>query len=378
MMQRKKILITIDWFLPGTKSGGPVRSYANMLDHLGAYYDFYIVTRDTDFLSDEVYSNIESNAWNSINDHTQVYYFSKEALTKSNLKVLLTSVEFDVAYINGIYSWYFSILPVILLKKYPNVIVSARGMLNPQAFSVKPLKKKVYLTIAKLFGVYKNAKFHATNADEAEHIKSIIGRKKEVKIAPNLPRKIENISIEKRALNKPLKLVNVARISIEKGTLKMIEALKTFKTEVVLDVFGPIYDNAYWEKCKVAIDQLPNHVTLNHKGFIESELVLDTIKGYDFFILLSEGENFGHSILEALSVGCPVVISDKTPWRNLESKGIGWDLNINDSEKISSTFATISKINQEDYNKMANRAFIFAKDFSEDQELLNQNKNLFL
>ena len=63
-MQRKKILITIDWFLPGTKSGGPVRSYANMLDHLGAYYDFYIVTRDTDFLSDEVYSNIESNAWN--------------------------------------------------------------------------------------------------------------------------------------------------------------------------------------------------------------------------------------------------------------------------------------------------------------------------
>ncbi len=377
-MQRKKILITIDWFLPGTKSGGPVRSYANMLDHLGAYYDFYIVTRDTDFLSDEVYSNIESNAWNSINDHTQVYYFSKEALTKSNLKVLLTSVEFDVAYINGIYSWYFSILPVILLKKYPNVIVSARGMLNPQAFSVKPLKKKVYLTIAKLFGVYKNAKFHATNADEAEHIKSIIGRKKEVKIAPNLPRKIENISIEKRALNKPLKLVNVARISIEKGTLKMIEALKTFKTEVVLDVFGPIYDNAYWEKCKVAIDQLPNHVTLNHKGFIESELVLDTIKGYDFFILLSEGENFGHSILEALSVGCPVVISDKTPWRNLESKGIGWDLNINDSEKISSTFATISKINQEDYNKMANRAFIFAKDFSEDQELLNQNKNLFL
>ena len=199
-----------------------------------------------------------------------------------------------------------------------------------------------------------------------------------MKVAANLPRKIENLNIEKRVLNRPLQLVNVARISIEKGTLKMIEALKYFKTEVVLDIFGPIYDANYWEKCQNAIQQLPDYVTVNHKGFIESELVLDALRGYDFFILLSEGENFGHSIIEALSVGCPVIISDKTPWRDLESKGVGWDLDINSSEKISNVFSQISKINQDEYNKMAKQAFIFAKDFSEDQELLNQNKNLFL
>jgi len=377
-MKRKKILITIDWFLPGTRSGGPVRSYANMLDHLGTYYDFYVVTRDTDFLSDEVYSGIQSNAWNKINDHTQIYYFSKNALTKKNLKALFDKTEFDAAYVNGIYSWYFSILPVLLLKKHPNVIVSARGMLNPQAFSVKPLKKKLFLTIAKLFNVYKNVKFHATNTDEANHINRIIGKRFEVKIAPNLPRKIEHLNIEKRVLKSPLKLVNVARVSIEKGTLKMIEALKTTQTDVMLDIFGPIYDEAYWEKCQMAIAKLPNRITVTYKGFIESALVLETIKAYDFFILLSEGENFGHSILEALSVGCPVIISENTPWRDLETKGIGWDLNIDDSKETSNVFEHISKMNQVEYNEMSKQAFIFAKRFSEDEQLLIQNKNLFL
>ena len=46
------------------------------------------------------------------------------------------------------------------------------------------------------------------------------------------------------------------------------------------------------------------------------------------FFLPSFSENFGHAINEALSVGVPVLISDKTPWRNLQEKGMGWDLSL--------------------------------------------------
>ena len=38
---KKKILIFIDWFLPGINSGGPVRSYFNMISHLEEEFDFY-------------------------------------------------------------------------------------------------------------------------------------------------------------------------------------------------------------------------------------------------------------------------------------------------------------------------------------------------
>ena len=91
-MKRKKILIIIDWFLPGTKSGGPVRSYANMIAHLGDYHDFYIVTRDTDYCSDEVYPDIQSNTWNKLNEHTSVYYFSNDRLNKVNFQKLLEEI----------------------------------------------------------------------------------------------------------------------------------------------------------------------------------------------------------------------------------------------------------------------------------------------
>ncbi|MBI9061941.1 MAG: hypothetical protein JEZ14_08115 [Marinilabiliaceae bacterium] len=48
-MPKKKILIFIDWFLPGYKAGGPVRSMANMVEYLMEEYDFFIVTRNTDY-----------------------------------------------------------------------------------------------------------------------------------------------------------------------------------------------------------------------------------------------------------------------------------------------------------------------------------------
>jgi hypothetical protein len=43
---------------------------------------------------------------------------------------------------------------------------------------------------------------------------------------------------------------------------------------------------------------------------------------YDLFLFPTLGENYGHVISEALASGCPVVISDQTPWRNLEAEGI--------------------------------------------------------
>lgn len=376
-MDRKKILICIDWFLPGTKSGGPVRSYANMIAHLGTYHDFYVVTRDTDYCSQDRYPNIQSNTWNQLDAHTSVYYVSKDQLNIQNLRTILEDETFDIVYINGIYSWYFSIVPLWILRNKSKVIVAARGMLNMQAFSVKKTKKKVYLFIANALGIYKNVTFHATNEDEAEQISSRIKDFKAMHIAPNLPRPLQHTNGPKRKHMDVTKFVNIARVSIEKGTLKMIEALKYVSSPMHLDIYGPIYDALYWGKCQNSIQLLPQHITVAYKGVLPSEEVPNVLNLYDFFILLSEGENFGHAILEALMAGCPVIISNNTPWQDLQVKKIGWDVNGEHREEILKVIEIACNMSTDAYREWSQNAMDFSKEFSENPELLKLNLNLF-
>lgn len=375
-MKNKNILIFIDWFLPGTQSGGPVRSYANLIAHLGRDFNFFIITRDSDYCSTDVYGNVVSNSWNNYDGNTQVYYLSKDKINAYNIKSIVSDLDVDMIYINGIYSWYYSVLPLVLFGKKYRTIISARGMLNPQAFSVKGFKKKVFLTIARMSGIYNKVIFHATNDQEMLHIKDVIGSFVKVRVAPNLPRPLIQIFQEKDE-SEVTKFANVARISIEKGTLKMIKAFNSVKSNVNLDIYGPIYDESYWNRCLDAIRLLPHNVTVNYKGSVESDLIPAILNDYDFFILLSEGENFGHAILEGLSAGCPVIISKKTPWQNLEQKGIGWDLDIDNDNEITTVLNKASIMSNSKYKTMSRCAFDYAKNFCEDPDLIEQNKRLF-
>lgn len=382
-MKKKQIVIFIDWFLPGTKSGGPVRSYANLLDHFKDEFDFYVITRDTDYCEDIPYTTIQKNTWNTYNKSTQIYYISKEQLGVKKIKEILKSKPFDIALINGVYSWYFSILPLFLLKSYPiKKIVSARGMLNSQAFSVQRKKKKIFLFLAKNLGLYKKAFFHATNEMEAKCIKKEVGENTEILIAPNLPRMIveeyqKQITKQQGVLN----LVSIARISEEKGTLKALEGvLACVNSEFIqinFHLYGTLYDQQYWEQCKKVINALPNNVEVIYKGVLESDKVPSTIANYDFLLLPSEGENFGHAILEALSVGTPVIISDNTPWRNLEAKKIGWDVSLKAPQNLKEVLKIALNMEQVEYQQWSINAFNFAKSFCNNKEIITANRALF-
>lgn len=380
MDSKKNILIFIDWFLPGTNSGGPVRSYANLIDHLGDVFNFYVVTRDVDYCSQEVYSGIISNAWNKWNNNTSIYYFSEKQLSIKTLRDLVQTTDFDIAYINGIYSWYFSILPLLLVKRSPHVIVSARGMLNPQAFSTKKTKKKFYLRMARNLSLFQGVTLQATNEDEKNFIKRELGENTQVVVAPNFPRRLNEYHhrhIEKEIGE--LKLINVARISKEKGTLFLINLLKDFdQGKVELDLYGPIYDHEYWEECKTAITELPKNVKVNYGGILKSDDVPKALVTAHFFILTSEGENFGHAILEALSHSIPVIISDQTPWQDLARKLVGWDISLEKKEEFQKVLLGALEMKDGEYKLLSNAAFDYAQKVIHDSSIYTAYERLFL
>ncbi|TPV35736.1 glycosyltransferase [Paucihalobacter ruber] len=377
-MRPQKVLIVIDWFLPGTASGGPLRSYANLIAQLHDGFEFYIITRDTDFGTTEPYATVVSNSWNQLNNHTQVYYLSSDNISPKHLKTLISETPFDVALVNGIYSWYFSILPVWLLKRTGKpVVVSARGMLNPQAFSVKGFRKKVFLTLARVLQLYKGVTFHATNGDEAQYIKQVLGADTPIKIAPNLPRPIQPYQPKTKVSAAPVKMANMARIAKEKGTLIMLQALQQVQQPLLLDLYGPIYDSAYWQQCEAVIQQLPAHIKVQYQGVLPGDAVPAVLQDYHFMVLLSEGENFGHAIFEAFAAGCPVIISDQTPWRQLEQQQIGWDVPIRDTAAVVRAFEVALLMSAADYEIWSAKAYNFAKGVAEDTSVLVANRGLF-
>ncbi len=382
MPKKPIILIFIDWYLPGYKAGGPIRSIANLVDHLGDEVEFLIVTRNTDYMSDEPYPDISPDQWTDYAKNARVHYISKNNLSIKNLKEIVRKTPHDHIYINGFFSFYFSILPVWLGKKISRkpVILAPRGMLGSGAISVKPFRKRIFLILARLLKIYRPVFFHATNPQEVTYIQNRIDTKAKIVVAPNLPRKDIPLSLLTKAkMPGTLNLVSIARIAPEKNTLYSLKTLKeNFTGDLHLDLFGSIYDQTYWTRCEEEILDLPENVTVNYRESIPPEQIPGLLTNYHFLFLPTTGENFGHIILEAMTAGLPVIISNRTPWKNLEATKAGWDISLDQPSVFRKTIQRCLNMYQGKYNEFSNGAFRYAEKYINDPGTVEASRKLFV
>ena len=318
----------IDWYLPGYKAGGPVRSMANLVDHLRDRVDLHLVTTNSDYTEHVPYPGITPDAWTTLPGGEKVWYASPSGVNAATWKRLLAQETWATVYINGLYSRWFSLMPLWLLSgSGQRRVVAVRGMLAAGMMQHGMLKKRAFLAVMKLLGCYKDVVFQATNAEEVEDVKHRIGPATEVHLVSNLGRKLKATAPATRTKSHgELRLVSVARIAVEKNTLFAIECLAQLKGKVTFDLYGPIYDQAYWQQCEAAIAKLPSNVKVMHKGTVAPEAVAELFANYHTLFMPSQGENFGHTMVEAMAAGLPLLISDRTPWKELKAKQAGWDL----------------------------------------------------
>ena len=122
---------------------------------------------------------------------------------------------------------------------------------------------------------------------------------------------------------------------------------------------------------------MPNNIVVTYHGQKPHEQICRELPGYDLFFLPTHGENFGHVILEAFSAGLPVLISDLTPWRDLESKGVGWDIPLACTDKYHQVLEGMADIDAAQYKEISERALAFAKSVVNDNKAVQQNEELF-
>jgi hypothetical protein len=77
-------------------------------------------------------------------------------------------------------------------------------------------------------------------------------------------------------------------------------------------------------------------------------------------------------------VGVPILISDNTPWRDLQSNKIGWDVNLNNREDWIKVLFTALKMKDEEYKLYAKNCINFANNWVNNQNLLDKYSELFI
>jgi glycosyltransferase involved in cell wall biosynthesis len=156
-----------------------------------------------------------------------------------------------------------------------------------------------------------------------------------------------------------------------------LELLKYTSGEVMFDIYGPKEDKSYWRECEHIVASLGQDVNVRYMGEIQHDQALDVLGEYDLFLLPTLGENYGHVVSEALSAGCPVLISDRTPWRGLEKEGVGWDIPLENKQRFVSVLQYCIDADDDTLYRMHIAARQYALRKSQDSEVLDANRRLF-
>jgi len=144
--------------------------------------------------------------------------------------------------------------------------------------------------------------------------------------------------------------------------------LKGLNGEVQFHIYGPMEDQSYWARCQKIITTLPGNIEVRYCGSVEHNHVNVVMREHDLFFFPTLGENFGHVILEALCAGCPVLISDQTPWR---------DLPLSKPEMFHKVLQKCVDMNDEEYVKWSERARAYGLGVTKDDGVVEQNRRLF-
>jgi glycosyltransferase involved in cell wall biosynthesis len=185
------------------------------------------------------------------------------------------------------------------------------------------------------------------------------------------------INKKSRDIKKPLQICFLSRISKMKNLDFALQVLTQVDIPIVFNIYGPIEDEAYWNKCKNIIKNMPNSVDVIFHDRIDPVYVTEKLAQNDLFFLPTLGENFGHVIAESLLAGTPVLISDQTPWRNLKNHGVGWDLPLNDPDSFRKAIVESANKSSEDYINWRSIVQKYGYDLSNDPKIENQNIDMF-
>ena len=225
--------------------------------------------------------------------------------------------EFDIIHIHGIWSFPGTWGSRAARSRRVPYVVSPQGMLNEWAVRHRAYKKIPYWYAVERHTVAGAALVHFATEEEQRQAQPWVAGKK-CKVIPigldldefaELPQRGTFRDREGISRGVPM-LAFLGRIHPVKGLDALLQALVRIKAEVpevLLTIAGPDGDG-YGGRLRMLAEDLGVERWIRWLGTIEERAKPGFLLDADLFVLPSFSENFGLAAVEAMAVGCPVVL----------------------------------------------------------------------
>ena len=334
-----RVCLVSSSFYPAIFYGGPISSTWDLSKKLGQKnVEVYVSTTNAD--GNKRIKDIDTKEHILQAENVFVRYYHQQLINIFSFSFLFGVFsdikKSDVVYIQYLfhYTVLFSLFFSVFLGK--KIILCPRGSFSSFTLSNKRIwLKKLWLFL--FISPLKNKIiWQASSYLEKEDILSYFP-KADIKIIPDgidvesfsKSNKIDNKELIKKYTNKDFK--NVSDLVFSMGRLHRIK-----RFDILINAFKLyLYDN---KNAKLLIagadDGVRNSLENQIKelkledsvfmiGLVNFSQKKELLSNCSFFSLSSDFESFGIVVPEALACGVPVVVSDKTSWKNIERNNCG-------------------------------------------------------
>ncbi|MCX2575906.1 XrtY-associated glycosyltransferase XYAG1 [Pedobacter sandarakinus] len=265
-------------------------------------------------------------------DHT---HFSPQLLWHLR-KLLINTKAKEMPTIVHIHAWWnmVSVLSCLVARWYRvPVVLSPRGMLTSytQHNRNSIAKRFIHWIIGKRLLRY--CHIHATSTQEQVEIKQMVQSKSSHVIWNLATKDIHRYNM----MNYPaiadedqtFRLIFLSRIEEKKGLEILFDALKHLKKNWHLTIAGAGLPG-YLASLKTITKQLQLENRITWVGQIADTEKYALMARHDLLVLPSYNENFANVVVESLSVGTPVLVSNRVGLADyVQENGFGWVCKLN-------------------------------------------------
>nr|WP_148042821.1 glycosyltransferase [Pedobacter jejuensis] len=262
-------------------------------------------------------------------DHS---HFSPALLLNLRREILNSSNDNILVHIHA--WWNLTSIFSCFIAKWYNIpiVLSPRGMLTSYTFNNRNSFSKHIIHAILGKRLLKYCHIHTTSKKEKEDVLKIVEPKKII-VIPNLVN-IQAHKVNANEHSSTFKIIFLSRIEEKKGLELLFEALASLSFSWSLTIAG-YGEKDYVQKLSEKAQKLNITENITWVGQVSNEQKFDLLAAHDVFALTSYNENFANVVVESLSVGTAVLISNKVGLSDyIIDNNFGWIADL-DAESIT-------------------------------------------